>query len=619
MLTSLNAPEVQKALNQFLVSIPGAKTLTPSPADWRDCWIYFLMVDRFNNPSDPPKQLPFDKAFGDFQGGTFEGMRQKLGYLKELGVGAIWFTPVLFNSQFLNGNPNGGVYHGYGIENFLAIDPRFASDPAHAEEELIRFVDEAHALGLYVIFDIVLNHTGDVFAYPGLGDSAPGRSTPYPINWRDEKGHPRADWSEASSIPANEGVLFPTEMRNNNFFRRQGSMPIDGEETRGDFSSLKQMLTANPELGNLLIRCYQYLIARFDIDGYRIDTLKYLDAGFALTFGNAMREFALSVGKKNFFTYGEVYDGEAKISQFIGRNISASGKPSDLVGVDASLDFPLFFVLPGVAKGSTPPIALADMYEFRKSAEKGVISSHGEATRFFVTFLDNHDQKQRFYFSSPSDPHRFDNQATLGFACLFSLPGIPCLYYGTEQAFHHSGSQDLDVREALWGKNWSLDAKGKPVLANEEIAFDTKHPFFQAVRQLSQVRNEQAALRYGRFYFRPLSGDRFHFGVSNLAPGVLAFSRILNDKEVLIVANTNTTSSCELDVLVDSTLNPLGGKEFKVLYSNVTAPVSPGALFTLNHAEVREVDGSISNGAVRCVPVKLSPMEVQILGKPLSP
>ena len=58
-----------------------------------------------------------------------------------------------------------GTYHGYGIHHFLRADPRFAQDPLHADDELRSLVDAAHQLGLYVILDIVLNHTGNVFAY----------------------------------------------------------------------------------------------------------------------------------------------------------------------------------------------------------------------------------------------------------------------------------------------------------------------------------------------------------------------------------------------------------------------------------------------------------------------
>ena len=112
----------------------------------------------------------------------------------------------------------------------------------------------------------------------------------------------------------------------------------------------------------------------------------------------------------------------------------------------------------------------------------------------------------------------------MGVACLFTLQGIPCLYYGTEQGLHGSGTAMEAVREALWGKPGG---------------FDRDHPFFQAIRQASAVRQQEPALRYGRQYFRPISGNGAQFGMSAFAPGVLAFSRILHEDEVVVIANTN--------------------------------------------------------------------------------
>jgi glycosidase len=346
----------------------------------------------------------------------------------------------------------------------------------------------------------------------------------------------------------------------------------------------------------MLIRCFQYLIAAFDIDGFRIDTLKYLDQDFALRFGNAIREFALSVGKKNFFTYGEVYDDEQKISQFIGRNVSVSG---DMVGVDASLDFPLFFRLPSVLKGQSPPSDVIAMYQTRKTVEQGIVSSHGEATRFFVTFLDNHDQHSRFYYQDLGHPRRFDDQATMGIACLFALPGIPCLYYGTEQGLHGIGDSDENVREALWGK---------------PQAFDRSHPFYVLIRRIAQLRGQQPALRYGRFYFRPVSGNGVNFGISTSPGGVLAFSRVLNDEEVLVIANTNTTSTFAGFVIVDSSLNPPGSR-LSVLFTNRDDHAGPGPVRSTGPVEIREVDGTLSAGPACVVPVTVGPMQVQILGR----
>src|SRR5689334_4588854 len=130
-----------------------------SPEDWRDRWIYFALVDRFDNPDAPPRAT-WDRPFGGFQGGTLQGVRRRLGYLQRLGAGAIWLSPVLQNCQAQD-----GTYHGYGVQHFLRVEPRFAEDKSDPDGELRRLVDEAHARGMHVIMDIVLNHAGDVFAY----------------------------------------------------------------------------------------------------------------------------------------------------------------------------------------------------------------------------------------------------------------------------------------------------------------------------------------------------------------------------------------------------------------------------------------------------------------------
>src|SRR5215472_985695 len=171
MQTSIWRADIQAVFDQ--ARVPGFKTVQvgnqaveiptpfPSPEDWRDTVIYFLLVDRFNNPQSPPRNLPWNAEYSDFQGGTFNGVRQQLDYLHALGVGALWISPALKNCQF---SP---TYHGYGIQDFLRIDPRFASDPAQAEQhpelaenELRQLIDEAHARSIYIIFDIVLHHTG---------------------------------------------------------------------------------------------------------------------------------------------------------------------------------------------------------------------------------------------------------------------------------------------------------------------------------------------------------------------------------------------------------------------------------------------------------------------------
>ncbi|MDR3714174.1 MAG: alpha-amylase family glycosyl hydrolase [Puia sp.] len=600
MITSLFSPEAQAVFDDTakLAGMPGGPF--PSPADWRDQLIYFIIVDRFNNPVQPPRHQPFDDPnYYDYQGGNFAGIQQRLAYIKNLGAGAIWLSPVLKNLAW-----SGGTYHGYGIHDFIHADPRFASDGADPDDELRTLVDAAHQAGLYVIFDIVLNHTGDVFAYDGAPDGAAQADHAFspnalPVQWRDAQGVAVAADTDIALIPAPsaDAIVWPAELQNNGYFRRQG-MPGPDDDTTGDFDSLKQLCTDLSPVQTALIRAYQYVIARYDCDGFRIDTLRFLKNNLAQVFGNACREYALSIGKKNFFTYGEVWtsDSEPAIAEFIGRNTQFSDGVDGLVGVDAALDYPLFFTLVPTLKGSAPPMAVQAMYQERKTIEQYILSSHGDASRFFVTFLDNHDQHPRFHYVDPVTPHLYDDQLTMAVACLYCLPGIPCLYYGTEQGLR-GGATDPAVREALWGLAPGFPQNGL---------------FFTAFQAIAAVRQSQAALRYGRFYFRPLSGDQLHFAVSTINSGVLAWSRILNDAEVLVAANTHTTLTVPVDVLIDSNLSQ-PGQAMQVLYSNKQNFTTPSAVRTLQQASVLQADGTTGTGPVNVTGVNLLPMEVQVL------
>lgn len=602
MYTSLFSGEVQNVFDKAEKMAGRTGGPFPSPADWRDQVIYFIMVDRFNNPRAKPVHAPYDDPdYGLYQGGKFAGIREQLGYIKNLGAGAIWLSPVLKNLPW-----DKASYHGYGIHDLLRANPQFALDANKADEELRELVDAAHQAGLYVIFDIVLNHTGNVFAYTG-NPAPPFSASPLPVQWRDKNGNPMAQDTDVAAIPnpSTDAVVWPAELQKNNYFRRQGSPDPQGDDTTGDFASLKQWRTDDPEVQHFLIRAHQYLIARYDVDGFRIDTLRYLKNNLAQLFGNSIREYALTLGKKNFFTFGEVLDATAEedIAKFIGRNTTTGSGINSPVGVDAALDYPLFNTFVPVAKGAHPPNELVDMYHLRKQAEQYILSSHGDASRYFVTFLDNHDMKKRFLWVEPGNEHYYDDQLTMALTCLYCLPGIPCVYYGTEQGLHginvNGNANDAVVREALWGI---------------QPQFPQNAFFYTEMKKIAQLRTQEPTLRYGRFYFRPVSGNSFNFSVSPYPGGILAWSRILNDREVLIVANTNPhpIPPIAVDVILDSTLSR-SGQPVSVLYSNKHNPVAPSAVKTLAPVQVIEIDGSTGTGPVHITRVTLASMEVQIL------
>lgn len=606
-LSSTNDAEKANSITEKKVKFNG-KTVKipahyPSPEDWRDNWIYFIMIDRFNNPNLPPKSelegIHWDSIYEDFQGGTLNGISNRLDYIKSLGATAIWMTPPFKNCYYEN------TYHGYGIHNFLGIDPRFGT-----EEDLQNLVDQAHARGMYVILDIVLNHCGNIFRYIDKNgnevDSAAWQDSPYYVRWLDKDG--KAKSSQPISCGPDECV-WPSELQNNEYFRRQGIFK-PGNELQGDFYSLKEMVTERVEglnyypVRDILIKSYQYIIAKFDIDGFRIDTLKFIERPFSMAFGNAVREFAITLGKKNFFTFGEVWDSESKIASYVGRFTSDE---DGVIGVDAALDFPLYYSLTGVIKGLNPPSNIVSMVEERKRQEKENIGYHGEASKFFVTFLDNHDQSERFYFWSKD--HAYDAQVPIGIGALFTLQGIPCIYYGTEQGLHGSGSAPEAVREALWGM---------------PDAFDPNHPFYKAIQELSELRSAEAALRCGRQYFREVSGNGLEFGISTTSGGILAYSRVLADEEILIVINTSVANQWEGNVVIDYDLNspdpndPSGRMpQWQILYTNLNPKKKgiPIEIRSSNNAVIQKINGDKSQGSVRMLPIALMPMEMQILKK----
>jgi glycosidase len=599
------------------------RTPFPSPTDWRDTWIYFLLIDRFGHPTKPPTGV-WNRRFDFRQGGTFKGIQQQLGYLEELGAKAIWLSPVLKNAK----PASRYNYHGYGIQDFLNVDERFASDftRATAERELSELVDEAHARGLFVILDIVLNHAGRVFDYVRFGgvesqfsDAAvlngPLGVEP-PVRWLNGFGIPRDDWEDTLPNPGQlsaDDAVWPADLQERLFFRRRGTKLTDdpgGGFVRGDFADLRQLVVeydasvagqeslrgrygVHPVLA-ILIRVHQYLVARYDIDGFRLDTVKYVDPEAIEVFGNAMREFALTLGKANFFTFAEVYDSEATIAKFVGRN----GGSGEGFGVDAALDFPLFHTLPGVAKGRIDVAEIRRVFLDRKKQELNLLSSHGEAGRFFVSFLDNHDQHERI--AHPLTP---PDQVTLALTLLFTLQGIPCVYYGTEQgltgtvdaAGHPDLSANESSREALWGK--------------PPVAFDTTHPMFEHLRRLSQLRDQEPALRYGRLYFREVAGQGVDFGHSTGQGGLVVFSRILVDREVVVAANCGRAGFAGL-VLVDRDLHT-AAQSMQVIYSN-HGTAGTGTVRHLSAARFHD-GGQVRAGSAAALPIALAPSEVQVI------
>jgi glycosidase len=225
------------------------------------------------------------------------------------------------------------------------------------------------------------------------------------------------------------------------------------------------------------------------------------------------------------------------------------------------LDFPLNAHLDEVIKGHKDPAALWDRYHSFKKYYR----NYGEAGRYYVTFLDNHDQTHRPWrrFQHGANDDRL---GVMGVGYLLCNMGIPCVYYGTEQGFDGgSAESDVFVRENLFGGSWGgFDTTGVHF-------FEPRHPIYQGVARAAAVRAREPALRYGRQYFREISGNGVDFGCPTTGRCTLAFSRVLDADEVVVAFNLDTVARSDF-VLVDPALSAtgqvmtdlLGGRKFTV-------------------------------------------------------
>jgi glycosidase len=203
----------------------------PSPVNWRDQILYQLLPDRFSDGREPQRPM-FDRnspeqfrasqkaswmaAGNKFNGGTLKGIASKLDYLQNLGVTTIWVNPPWKQRIDLQ------TYHGYGIQNFLEIDPRFGT-----RQDLRDLVDAAHDRGMYVILDVIYNHSGSNWYYRDEHDGSPQEkmhyrfSPPYPIHgWRSAHG---------TSIPQPQSIddgVFPEEFQNLDWYNRAGMISL---------------------------------------------------------------------------------------------------------------------------------------------------------------------------------------------------------------------------------------------------------------------------------------------------------------------------------------------------------------------------------------------------------
>jgi alpha-amylase len=491
-------PRLVEAIVSLLVVFAGLTARgDQSPQFWQGQSIYQIITDRFfdGDASNNNAEGNYNPAnSGSVHGGDFRGIEQKLDYIKALGATAIWISPVVLNGH--------GQFHGYAGRDFYQVAPHWGS-----LADLQHLTAAAHARGILMIDDIIVNHGDDLIYSTDAGYSAfLAPPDGYTLKYRSGSPTYAPPWDIYNSTynSANNALT--------NLFHNNGGIPDYNTAQHyqlGELSGLDDFRTESAYVRSNMVEIYKYWIGQAGFDGFRIDTVKHVEMGFWQDWCPLVHSYAAGIGKPNFFMFGEVYDGsDALCGSYTGTQGGGA------FTLDSVLDYPLYFLVGSVfasASGNTKQIE--DRY--------GAIAANYDpsAQMRLVTFLDNHDQP-RFLSISGATTARLN----VALAFLYTARGIPCLYYGTEQAFN--GTTDPNDREDMFAGQFE---QGPSVGDN----FNMTHPQFQMVAKLNNFR---------RLYPALLTGSHVNKWNDPDSPGLFAYARRLGTQEVFVVFNTSTST-----------------------------------------------------------------------------
>jgi neopullulanase len=442
------------------------EVLQPLPRDNRfrgfspDDVIYLLMPDRFANgklENDDPPESPglLDRSKPrHYHGGDFEGIKQRLPYLTDLGITALWMTPWYDNVNALNhrekytaqnqrsprGKPSTD-YHGYGATDFYAVEERFGD-----MNELRELVESAQTAGIKIVQDQVANHTGP---YHRWTTNAP---TP---TWYNGTVENHLDntwdiWTIAETNPPPDKLKSTLE---------------------GWFINILPDLNQNdPETATYLIQNSLWWVGMLGIDAIRQDTLPYVPRQYWGQWTAALkREYP------DLTILGEMWDKNPTLVAFFqGGQTQFDGVDS---GIETLFDFPLFYAIRDVFANGAPMTRLCETL----AADTNYVNS-----RVLVTFLGLHDTSRFLHESGATH-----DSLKLAFTFLLTTRGTPLIYYGDEIGLNGGG--DPDNRRDFPG-GWPDD----PANAFEQTGRSPEQEAMHShVKKLLHLRRDLDPLRRG--------------------------------------------------------------------------------------------------------------------------
>ncbi|MGZ4334014.1 MAG: alpha-amylase family glycosyl hydrolase [Gaiellaceae bacterium] len=479
--------------------------------------IYFVMTDRYANGDaannrggrkggrDVTGYDPTSTAYfhgGDFKGltGTCTDPHAGLARIKSLGFNAIWVTPP-FGQNTVQGDSAG--YHGYWIDDFTHVDPHLGTDA-----DFGAFVDCAHSLGLKVFLDVVVNHTGDVIQLAGTGYNA----KPYrdchgkvfdPVRFVASSAFPCLS---AATMPRRPvvapAIKKPDWLNDVTNYHDRGDLSLSGacDETcleQGDFFGLDDLFTEKPAVLNGLAQIYSGWIARYKLDGFRVDTARHVNAAFFGLWTPKILAAARAAGVPDFQIFGEVSSPDTlQLSTFVRDR-----------GLPNVLDFPLQAAAVGYVAERVDASQLAQRF-----VQDDYFRLPDGVDPAPATFLGNHDMgRAAFQIASAGVGAGSDLLARvlLGYDLLYLMRGAPVVYYGDEVGMIGSGG-DQAAREDMLPTQvaeWKTEQRvGGPPIGSGSSLYVTNDPIEARLRELSALREANPALATGATTVRYAKG-----------------------------------------------------------------------------------------------------------------
>lgn len=469
---------IKYELRQRMPFTPGGL----NPADV----MYLITPDRFANANPANDRLAGmnervysrDSIYGR-HGGDIEGIIDHLDYIDDLGCNALWICPLLENNEYK------ASYHGYAITNHYRIDPRFGTN-----EEYRTLAEESRKREIKMVMDVVYNHFGSqhhLFLNPP--DSGF-------FNWFEAEGLTRTNYRAATLYDPHASQLDKTLFADGWF---DGHMPDVNQR--------------NPHMARFLIQNSIWWIEEYQLDAFRIDTYTYPDQAF-------MARLAREVRKEypSFYLFGETWVHFPEVQSYFVEGNRYNPLATYLNNVT---DFQFCFALTeALQKEQEWTGGIAKLY-YRLASDYLY-----QDPSTMVTFLDNHDLA-RIYGTLNQDMKKMK----MALGVLFTMRGIPCLYYGTEIGMKETANHGV-IRQDFPG-GWAGDESDK----------FTKEGRTAEENEIFNFISELLAWRAGN---TPVTrGDFMHFVPED---GVYAYFRYSGDERVMVMINTNNTRNVKVDL-----------------------------------------------------------------------